>query len=140
MSSKIFIFEIMWHCGMYNLVDISHSTDMGNHCSNFTAAFVCRLLVYVYLQSCLCLCSFVHSFSSCCPQPDPPPVTQSPVETQNPSSPKPSTEASEPSEPRDESPPPPSDECDREKASEEDGDAKKNDKKNSYKMAFVKSS
>lgn len=81
-------------------------------------------------------------------EPDPPPVTQSPVETQNPSSPKPSTEASEPSEPRDECPPPPSDESDYDEASEdedeededEDGDAKKNDKRNSYKMAFVKSS
>ncbi|XP_031420352.1 small acidic protein isoform X2 [Clupea harengus] len=72
-------------------------------------------------------------------EPDPPPVTQSPAETDNPSSPKPSTDASKPQEPSDKSPPPPSEESsedESEEESEEDGD----DKKNSFKMTFMKSS
>ncbi|XP_041964942.1 small acidic protein isoform X1 [Alosa pseudoharengus] len=72
-------------------------------------------------------------------EPDPPPVDPSPAETEKPSSPTPSTDPSEPPEPRDESPPPTSESSQEE--SEEDGDTKKNDdKKNSFKMTFVKSS
>ncbi|KAL2093044.1 hypothetical protein ACEWY4_010356 [Coilia grayii] len=73
-------------------------------------------------------------------EPEPPPVPENPATVEAPSSPKPSTDSSEPQEPRDESPSPPSSEDSSEEETSDNEDVKKNDKKNSFKMTFVKSS